>query len=340
MATDAAVERASGRAGKRRTERERDRAGEREKMFTTPTGPSRKRSATEAGSVPSGGQSGAALATPSRLRCIADLKGELTCNICLDVCVKPCTTPCGHNFCQRCLQALYRAKRGKQQQQEPGAAASGVECPKCRTDLGSAPVQEVNSALWNVIQMLFPRLELKSPQWKHVKSPVPFKGQMSGMGGAPIPFGSPLSGTFEGSARLMLHVSDFNEQDITEGPVLDLSNRRANFRPSDDDDAAPADSDGGAGSEVEERGGEGGRGGDASTAGRAEGEAETAVGGSAAAGEERAVAAAAGSDAPADATSDEAGEGNVPRVGFMTAREMMMRINSQQRAPHEIMDYA
>ncbi len=55
-------------------------------MFTTPTGPSRKRSATEAGSVPSGGQSGAALATPSRLRCIADLKGELTCNICLDVC--------------------------------------------------------------------------------------------------------------------------------------------------------------------------------------------------------------------------------------------------------------
>ena len=37
---------------------------------------------------------------------------------------------------------------------------------KCRKDLGSQPVQEVNSALWNVIQMLFPRLELKSPQWK------------------------------------------------------------------------------------------------------------------------------------------------------------------------------
>ena len=275
-------------------------------------------SSTKAGSV---------AVTPSRLKCLSDLKGELTCGICLDVCARPTTTPCGHNFCLRCLQALYRITANRirsgevdvNDDDDESKRQKCVECPKCRQvvcNLGTPEnlkclsegrtayydSLEVNSALWNVIQLLFPRLELKSPNWK-IESPQPNPR-------------SPLSGRFVNSARLMLQLGETNQEgsgattttsaaselvedhgDLAgEGPVLDMRNRRPVSLPP----SVAAQERGRAATSSVMRMGEG------ATGGRG-GELDT-----------------------------------VPRIGFMTAREMLMRSQQHycERAPHEVMEYA
>ncbi|GMH33743.1 hypothetical protein BSKO_01577 [Bryopsis sp. KO-2023] len=77
----------------------------------------------------------------SKLPCLGKLKEELTCSICLDICVRPSTTPCGHNFCRRCLR---------------GALQYSMKCPKCREMLPPGFPMNINTVLWNTIQLLFP----------------------------------------------------------------------------------------------------------------------------------------------------------------------------------------
>lgn len=88
--------------------------------------------------------------TPSQLRCIDALTEELSCGICLDLCVRPCATPCGHAFCRSCLRQALLVKRA---------------CPQCRSPLPppSAWTPRVNMALWNTIQLLFPRHAAQAP---------------------------------------------------------------------------------------------------------------------------------------------------------------------------------
>lgn len=293
-----------------RVQEERER--ERGIMFTTPTSSSTKaRDDAEAttpvpfslarGNLNSSIRKGKNFATPSRLKCIEDLRDELTCGICLEICVKPCSTPCGHNFCLNCLNALHKTCADQNK--------SCVECPKCRKTIThslrrrkdaevskgdeNAEVEhifEVNSALWNVTQMLFPRMSLKSPQWK-----LP----------PPRPAPSPLSARLNDSARLMLQLTQ-NQGDYDdlagEGPVLDLSNhlrmqsrlervarRNSNTADTEADEAAES-------RESQPEGGDPGANGNGSAA--------------------------------------------VPRAGFTTAREMLMR--SQNRLPGrqaEVMEY-
>ena len=282
-------------------------ASDRVNMFTTPTQSSSNRPTAAEALTPTpfslsrrdNGNTPQCAATPSRLKCIADLKGELTCGICLEVCVKPSTTICGHNFCQNCLKALHKTCR------DQGKPA--VECPKCRKRIsGGGPGAgkengpggdcsfEVNSALWNVIQLLFPRLELKSPQWK-LKTPVPAA--------------SPMTSNFNDSARMMLSLAEEGSADDRgdldgEGPVLDLTNHLWNLR--------------------------GGRAGPRAEMRRRSGPLVTPGGDG-------------GAD---DGARDRSDGGAVPRAGFTTAREMLMRNQAAhrspagRRAPHEFMDYA
>ncbi len=52
-------------------------------------------------------------ASPSQLRCIAELRDELACAVCLDVAVRPCTAPCGHSFCRRCARGQHWKHRSR-----------------------------------------------------------------------------------------------------------------------------------------------------------------------------------------------------------------------------------
>ncbi|WIA09482.1 hypothetical protein OEZ85_008883 [Tetradesmus obliquus] len=86
--------------------------------------------------------------TPSRLNCIAELQEELSCSICLEICVRPCATPCGHAFCRACLRLALQHKR---------------QCPKCRAAVPPTWQPKVNVALWNTIQLLFPKHAAAAP---------------------------------------------------------------------------------------------------------------------------------------------------------------------------------
>ncbi|UPR04668.1 hypothetical protein HOP50_17g80120 [Chloropicon primus] len=197
-----------------------------------------------------------------------------------------------------------------------------VECPKCRKVLARATKEEkenlfaVNSALWNVIQMLFPRLELKSPQWKLPQRPV---------GSA-----SPMTANLNDSAGFMLRLAEENHgndpSDLAgEGPELDLTNHLSNL--PDRSGGSPVGREGG----------------------RADGSRRwsgASAASSAARGSHRARAASENEEEEDFTFNSQSGGAAVPRAGFTTAREMLMRGQNQQRcslgqqAPHEVMDYA
>ena len=174
------------------------RASASDVLMTTPSS-DRVRSAQTAG------------VTPSRLRCFSELQGELTCGICLDICQEPCTTPCGHNFCKQCIGAAFRLMSRK-------------ECPKCRAALSESDADlRVNSGLWNVIQLLFPRLEMRSPQWKHIKTPQ----QRRSVVDVPQPVDGQSPGTHHAvvAARMMLEAGASDPGDLDgEGPILHAEN--------------------------------------------------------------------------------------------------------------------
>ncbi|KAI8473615.1 MAG: hypothetical protein J3K34DRAFT_518897 [Monoraphidium minutum] len=123
------------------------------------------------GGVSAVGGAAASNVTPSRLGCIGELREELACSVCLDLCVRPCTTPCGHSFCRSCLrQALRHSSR----------------CPKCREELPPGYELKVNTALWNIAQLLFPRQAAEAPP----PSPAPPARAGDGPAGAAGPSGA------------------------------------------------------------------------------------------------------------------------------------------------------
>ncbi|KAK4282288.1 hypothetical protein QN277_013684 [Acacia crassicarpa] len=79
----------------------------------------------------------------SALPCIDKLREELSCAICLEICFEPSTTPCGHSFCRKCLRSA--------------ADKCGRKCPKCRQLISNGRSCNVNTVLWNTIQLLFPK---------------------------------------------------------------------------------------------------------------------------------------------------------------------------------------
>ncbi|XP_071098214.1 tripartite motif-containing protein 59-like [Haliotis cracherodii] len=58
-----------------------------------------------------------------------DLKGELTCPICMELFQRPLRLPCGHSYCRNCLQAFI----GQQSQKDIVTGHHRpVNCPECR----------------------------------------------------------------------------------------------------------------------------------------------------------------------------------------------------------------
>ncbi|XP_046584345.1 RING finger protein PSH1-like [Haliotis rubra] len=58
-----------------------------------------------------------------------DLKGELTCPICMELFQRPLRLPCGHSYCRNCLQAFI----GQQSQKDVVTGHHRpVNCPECR----------------------------------------------------------------------------------------------------------------------------------------------------------------------------------------------------------------
>uniref|UniRef100_A0A6J0USS7 E3 ubiquitin-protein ligase TRIM69 n=1 Tax=Pogona vitticeps TaxID=103695 RepID=A0A6J0USS7_9SAUR len=50
-----------------------------------------------------------------------DFTKELSCSLCLELFTEPVIVPCGHNFCKRCLEALWEKK--------------GIFCPECHASV-------------------------------------------------------------------------------------------------------------------------------------------------------------------------------------------------------------
>mmetsp|Transcript_22699 Transcript_22699/g.58127 ORF Transcript_22699/g.58127 Transcript_22699/m.58127 type:complete len:536 (+) Transcript_22699:335-1942(+) len=90
---------------------------------------------------------------------LQELQEELTCSICLDLCIRPSTTACGHSFCRRCLKRALMSDRERR-------------CPKCRIQLPDQPLA-VHSALWNIIQMLFPGHAKEAASTQSPATPLP-----------------------------------------------------------------------------------------------------------------------------------------------------------------------
>ncbi|XP_057542301.1 E3 ubiquitin-protein ligase ORTHRUS 2-like isoform X2 [Amaranthus tricolor] len=84
-----------------------------------------------------------ACSSSSTLDCMDRLRDELSCAICLEICYEPSTTPCGHSFCKKCLKAA--------------ADKCGKKCPKCRQLISNGRSCNINTVLWNTIQLLFPK---------------------------------------------------------------------------------------------------------------------------------------------------------------------------------------
>lgn len=78
------------------------------------------------------------------------IREELSCAICLEICFEPSTTSCGHSFCGECLKSA--------------ADICGTRCPECRHLISNESSYPVNTGLWNVIQLLFPKeVEARKP---------------------------------------------------------------------------------------------------------------------------------------------------------------------------------
>lgn len=100
---------------------------------------SKERSPRPAESSPYGSENG--FSKPS---CLEQLKEELSCAVCLDICFEPSSTSCGHSFCKMCLQDAIEK--------------CGPRCPKCRQQLrGDFQNCQINTVLWNTVQLLFPK---------------------------------------------------------------------------------------------------------------------------------------------------------------------------------------
>lgn len=100
---------------------------------------SKERSPRPAESSPYGSEKG--FSKPS---CLEQLKEELSCAVCLDICFEPSSTSCGHSFCKMCLQNAIEK--------------CGPRCPKCRQPLrGEFQNCQINTVLWNTVQLLFPK---------------------------------------------------------------------------------------------------------------------------------------------------------------------------------------
>ncbi|KAK6280456.1 hypothetical protein POUND7_020723 [Theobroma cacao] len=61
----------------------------------------------------------------------------------LEICFEPSTTLSGHSFCKKCLRL--------------GADKCGKKCPKCRQLISNGRSCNVDTVLWNPIQLLFPQ---------------------------------------------------------------------------------------------------------------------------------------------------------------------------------------
>lgn len=100
---------------------------------------SKERSPRPAESSPYGSEQGF-----SKTGCLNQLKEELSCAVCLDICFEPSSTSCGHSFCKMCLQDAIEK--------------CGPRCPKCRQPLrGDFQNCQINTVLWNTVQILFPK---------------------------------------------------------------------------------------------------------------------------------------------------------------------------------------
>ncbi|CAH2292011.1 E3 ubiquitin- ligase TRIM39-like [Pelobates cultripes] len=70
----------------------------------------------------------------------ADMRGELTCSICLNIYTDPVTLQCGHNFCQACIRNVLDSQ-----------VTSGVyTCPDCRSEFKECPTLQRNTTLCNI----------------------------------------------------------------------------------------------------------------------------------------------------------------------------------------------
>lgn len=76
-------------------------------------------------------------------QCMDKLREELSCTIFLEICFEPSTTLSGHSFCKKCLRL--------------GADKCGKKCPKCRQLISNGRSCNVDTVLWNPIQLLFPQ---------------------------------------------------------------------------------------------------------------------------------------------------------------------------------------
>ena len=103
---------------------------------------------------------------------ITKMKEECMCPICHETMIRPMMTSCGHTFCSLCWDQFKAMTNG------------GESCPMCRHTLVNPAV--LNKALWNIIQLLEPGLNLKRKKtvdarvdliyniYKHTKGVFPY----------------------------------------------------------------------------------------------------------------------------------------------------------------------
>ncbi|XP_053552794.1 E3 ubiquitin/ISG15 ligase TRIM25-like [Bombina bombina] len=74
----------------------------------------------------------------------ADLREELTCQICRSIYTDPVTLICGHNFCLDYIESVLGTQEG-----------SGVySCPDCRKSFSNRPELQINITLCNIVRHL------------------------------------------------------------------------------------------------------------------------------------------------------------------------------------------
>lgn len=80
-----------------------------------------------------------------RVAFLARVQEVFTCVCCQELACRPVTTPCGHSICKKCLERSFKAEV--------------FNCPTCRKELGESYDINVNTALQEALQALFPGYE-------------------------------------------------------------------------------------------------------------------------------------------------------------------------------------
>ncbi|CAH2218777.1 E3 ubiquitin ISG15 ligase TRIM25-like, partial [Pelobates cultripes] len=94
----------------------------------------------------------------------ADLRGELTCSVCLKIYTDPVTLPCGHSFCRACTENVLDTREVRR-----------YSCPECRFNLGGKNELKRNHRLCNIVDrlQLTARKKIGIPCTYCIHSPVP-----------------------------------------------------------------------------------------------------------------------------------------------------------------------